>query len=174
MTAARDQLAAIEVVQFNSALTPEDVWSPVTHHVDGLHGQVAAALLRDVAETRRSRGANPVGVALQGDRGVGKTHMLRWLRQEVQEEGGFFFLVKLLEDSGFWRSAVHGVVDSLYAGGGDQLTPFLRKLAQRAKLEMLDELRVAGLVPLTRSALDALVAGLQHMDRQVWQDCQNR
>ena len=86
-----EKRAALEAVQFNSALTPDDIWSPVRNHVEGLHARVASALLRDVQAARRSSGASPIGVALQGERGVGKTHMLRWVRQQVQEQDGYFF-----------------------------------------------------------------------------------
>lgn len=43
------------------------------------------------------RGRTPIGLVLEGDRGVGKTHMLRWVRHEVKSRGGYFFLAKFLE-----------------------------------------------------------------------------
>jgi hypothetical protein len=168
-----EERMALEAVQFNWAVAPDDVWSPVTHHVDGLHERVARSVMDSVQAARASSGASPIGVVLQGQRGVGKTHMLRWVRQQVQESNGYFFLVKLLEGHEFWRSAVHGVVDSLFAGQIDQLTPLLRRLAELAGISPLDQARIVGTLPLSRGVLDELVAGLGQVDRQVWMECQN-
>lgn len=167
-----EERAALEAVQFNWAVTPEDVWSPVTHHVEGLHEKAARSLWTSVPRPGGSA-ASPVGVVLQGERGVGKTHLLRWLRQRVQAEGGYFFLLKLLEGTDFWRSAVHGVVDGFYGGQGDQLTPLLRGLAALAGMSPLEQTRVAGMIPVSKGDLDALVAGLRKIDPQVWADSQN-
>jgi DNA helicase HerA-like ATPase len=168
-----EERAALEAVQFNWAVTPDDVWTPVTHHVEGLHEKVGRAVLSSVQEARTSSGASPLGIVLQGERGVGKTHMLRWVRQHVQQEDGYFFLVKLLEGDEFWRSAVHGVVDGFDAGQVDQLTPLLRRLAQLAGMPALAQLRIGGTIPVSRRDLDELVTGLRKVDRQVGMDCQN-
>ncbi|WP_433290327.1 ATP-binding protein [Pseudonocardia sp. CA-142604] len=168
-----EERMALEAVQFNWAVAPDDVWSPVTHHVDGLHERVAKSVLDSVSAARASQGASPIGVVLQGDRGVGKTHLLRWVRQQVQESDGYFFLVKLLEGHEFWRSAVHGIVDGFFAGQVDQLTPLLRRLAALAGMSPLAQTRIAGMLPLFREDLDALVIGIGSVDRQVWMECQN-
>ncbi|OZM82737.1 AAA family ATPase [Pseudonocardia sp. MH-G8] len=168
-----DEQAALEAVQFNSALTPDDIWSPVRNHVEGLHTRVASALLRDVQAARRSSGSSPIGVALQGERGVGKTHMLRWVRQQVQDQDGYFFLVKLFDSEDFWSSAVRGIVDGFDGGQVDQLGPLLRRLAVRAGLLAEQQSRIAGMIPVFRKDLDDLLAGLRLVDRQVWADCQN-
>ncbi len=168
-----EERMALSAVQFNWAVAPEDVWSPVAHHVDGLHATVGRSVLASVRSARTSTGASPIGVVLRGERGVGKTHMLRWVRQHVQAEDGYFFLVKLLEGDEFWRSAVHGVVDGLDAGQSDQLSPLLRRLAELAEVAPLDRARIAGTIPVTRGNLDDLVAGLRRVDRQIGSDCQN-
>ncbi|MCU1660442.1 MAG: family ATPase [Pseudonocardia sp.] len=168
-----EERMALAAVQFNWAVAPDDVWSPVTHHVDGLHERVARSVMDSVQAARASGGASPIGVVLQGERGVGKTHMLRWVRQQVQETGGYFFLVKLLEGHEFWRSAVHGIIDGFDAGQVDQLTPLLRRLAELAGMSPLEQARIAGTIPVSRADLDALVAGLRRVDRQVGSDCQN-
>lgn len=168
-----EERAALEAVQFNWAVTPDDVWSPVAHHVEGLHERSGRAVMSSVQEARLSSGASPLGIVLQGERGVGKTHMLRWVRQHVQESAGYFFLIKLLEGDEFWRSAVHGIVDGFDAGQVDQLTPLLRRLAELSGMSPLQQLRVGGTIPVTREDLDELVAGLRKADRQIGMDCQN-
>jgi hypothetical protein len=168
-----EERMALSAVQFNWAVAPEDVWSPVTHHVDGLHERVGNSLLASVAAARASTGSSPIGVVLQGERGVGKTHVLRWVRQHVQGSDGYFFLIKLLQGDEFWRSAVHGVIDGFDAGQVDQLGPLLRRLAELAEVPAVDRARIVGTIPVTRSNLDDLVAGLRRVDRQIWSDCQN-
>ncbi|OJY43552.1 DUF87 domain-containing protein [Pseudonocardia sp. 73-21] len=168
-----EERMALSAVQFNWAVGPEDVWSPVTHHVEGLHEKVGNSVLASVAAARASTGSSPIGVVLQGERGVGKTHMLRWLRQHVQGHDGYFFLIKLLDGDEFWRSAVHGVIDGFDAGQVDQLGPLLRRLAELAEVPAVDRARIAGTIPVTRENLDDLVAGLRRVDRQIWSDCQN-
>ncbi|MDL5159271.1 ATP-binding protein [Actinomycetospora termitidis] len=169
-----DELTVLEEVQFqfNWAITPEDVWSPVEHHVEGLHEQAARMLQRAVPRTASSN-SNPVGIVLQGEKGVGKTHMLRWLRHRTQDQGGYFFLLRLTEGDDFWRNAVHGVLDGFHAGQTDQLTPLLRGLAKLAGMAPLEQQRIAGMIPVARADLDALIAGLRQVDTQVWNDCQD-
>ncbi|NMH81780.1 ATP-binding protein, partial [Pseudonocardia xinjiangensis] len=168
-----EERMALAAVQFNWAVAPDDVWSPVTHHVDGLHERVAQSVLNSAQAARASTGASPIGVVLQGERGVGKTHLLRWVRQQVQESDGYFFLVKLLEGHEFWRSAVHGIIDGFDAGQVDQLTPLLRRLAALAGMSPLGQARIGGTIPVSRTDLDELVAGLRKVDRQIGSDCQN-
>ena len=168
-----EERAALEEVQFTLALGPEDVWSPVAHHVEGLHDQVAGYVLRSVRQARDGNGGSPVGVVVQGERGVGKTHLLRWMRQKVQADHGYFFLIKLLDGVDFWQTAVHGVVDGLYAGGGDQLREFLGRLVERADVPAEQRARLTGVIPVDRAALDALVEGVRRLDQQVGNECQN-
>ena len=125
-----EERLALSRVQLNLAVSYDDVWSPLgQEHVSGLHENVARDVMArfDVAERGRE---NPIGIVLEGDRGVGKTHMLRWVRQEVRSRGGFFFLVKFLEGDELWHSVLHSVVQSFFRGQDDQLTPVLRSLCE--------------------------------------------
>ncbi len=164
-----EELQALTAVQFNSAVTPEDVWSPLGHHVSDLHANVAAAITVRLREA--ARGRMPIGVVLEGDRGVGKTHMLRWARQEVQRAGGHFFLVKFLEGAEFWHSVLHSVVSGFYAGQGDQLGPTLQTICQRIELGPEQRARIGGMIPINREVVDAFVDGLAGIDRQVSIEC---
>ncbi len=168
-----EERTALEAVQFNWALAPEDVWSPVPYHVKGLHERAERTVLGSVQRARTIVGASPIGLVLEGERGVGKTHLLRWVRQQVQDGGGYFFLIKLLEGTEFWRSAVHGIVDGFNGGQTDQLIPLLRGLAELSGISALEQARVVGTIPVSRADLDALIAGLRKADRQVWADCQD-
>jgi hypothetical protein len=168
-----DERAALAAVQFNWAVTPDDIWSPAEHHVEGLHANVIQTVMASVGAARRSTGASPIGIALEGEKGVGKTHLLGWVRQRVQDSGGYFFLIKVVNGASFWPSAVRGVIDGFHAGQGDQLTRLLHRLGEQATLSESLQSRLRGEVPATRADLDLFVKGLQQIDLQVGTDCQN-
>jgi hypothetical protein len=161
-----EQRWALEQVQASWAVSGDDIWSPVSHHVDGLHGRAEKAVLSAVERARSSAAGSPIGFVLQGERGVGKSHLLRWLRQQVQDST-YFFLVKFVEGTEFWRSVVHGVVESLDVGEGAQLGLLLGRLADIAELPAEPRQRVTGVITVTRAALEALVAGVRRAHPQV-------
>ncbi|WP_440898858.1 helicase HerA domain-containing protein [Actinosynnema sp.] len=163
---------ALQAVHFNSAVAPDDVWSPLAHHVPELHGPVAAELARAVASAARKPRSTPIGVVLRGERGVGKTHLLGWLRQEAQARGGWFFLLKLLDDSSFWAGAVHGAISGLNREG-DQLGAMLDALAKATGHTDESRLRLRGTIPISREYLDELVDRVRELDPQVALECQD-
>jgi hypothetical protein len=167
-----EERLALSRVQLNWAVSDDDVWSPLEYHVSELHENVAREVLArfDVAERGREK---PIGVVLEGDKGVGKTHMLRWVRQEVQSRGGFFFLVKFLEGGEFWHSVLHSVVQGFDRGQNDQLTPILRSLCELAGMNSERRQRLCGTIPVARSDLDAFVDGLFEANRQVAIECED-
>lgn len=168
-----EERAALAAVQFNWAVTPDAIWNPVEHHVDDLHRTVVQTVMASVATARSSTGASPIGIALEGEKGVGKTHLLGWVRQRVQDSEGYFFLIKLVSGGSFWPSAVRGVMDGLRAGAADQLVGLLTRLADQAGLSADLRKRLAGAGFVTRADLDEFIGGLQRVDRQVASECQN-
>ncbi|QFZ19372.1 ATP-binding protein [Saccharothrix syringae] len=169
-----EQRNALNEVQFNSVLAPDDVWSRLDHHVDGLHVEAVRHLERAVATAARKPGANPLGVVLQGERGVGKTHMLGWLRQRVQREGGAFFLLKTLDKRSFWEGAVQGVLGSkLLTRDGGQLTTLLDRLADRTGCPGEVRMRLRGTLPVRRQDVDLLVERLRELAPEVVSNCQD-
>ncbi|GAA3861518.1 hypothetical protein GCM10022243_29590 [Saccharothrix violaceirubra] len=162
---------ALASVQFNWAVTPDDIWSPLDHHVDGLHQRAAEDITHAVAAAARKADANPTGIVLRGERGVGKTHLLGWLRQRVQQEGGAFFLLKLLDEHSFWAGAVHGVVGGLLTN--DQLGRMLDKLAERTGHNHESRLRLRGTIPVARADVDGLIDRLYDIDPRVAVECQD-
>lgn len=166
---------ALAAVQVNWASTPEDVWTPSPYHVDGLHPKVTEIVRSKIESAAASSGANPIGMVIQGEKGVGKTHLLNWVRQRVQAGGGYFFLMKLA-DTDFWRNAVQSVVDDLYrrsVTGEIQLIALLQRLAEQT--EITPELRAAvcGEAPLSSRQLDQFVSALRRLDPQVGTECQD-
>ena len=170
-----DQLKALEALRFNWAPVGDDVWRPAPFHVEGLHRATERMVLQGVDDARRSADASPIGLALQGQRGTGKTHMLGWVREQVHEREGYFFLVSLLDAEGFWASVVQSLDEGLSrtAGGKEaQLRTLLRDLGDRVGAPRTLRRAVAGDTKLNRESLDTFVELLSAHDPLVGRECQ--
>ncbi|GIF76979.1 helicase HerA domain-containing protein [Asanoa siamensis] len=171
----RERLA-LKALRFNWAPTPDDVWRQPAFHVEELHKEALRAILDGVEDADRSADSSPVGVAVLGQRGSGKTHLLGSVRQHVQAAGGYFFLISLLEASAFWRGAALSILDGLNRETDEresQLRIFLRRLADLVGAPRAVRRAVTGEAELTRPALDAFVDLLRKHNRQVGVDCQD-
>jgi hypothetical protein len=161
---------------FDWAMTYEDVWAPLEGHIEALNGGVADYVLESFAETAKSRGRSPLGVAIIGQRGAGKTHLIGSIRGQVQLGGGYFFLVGLLQGRDFWQNIVHALLSGLRRPGpevGDQLTILLQRLGGRVGLNASAQAQVTGAQPFTRKGLEEFVAALRRKDRHLGQECQH-
>ncbi|MEU8257526.1 DUF87 domain-containing protein [Micromonospora inaquosa] len=171
-----DQRAALEAVSLNPAVTPDDVWRPSPHNVPELHEKVAAEILRGVARARTDDTSMPLGVAMQGRAGAGKTHLLGAVRERIQREGGYFFLVDMVSGKTFWESVALALVEGMgraHVGWGTQLKTFLRRLTPQLGLPMEVRDAVAGARPVTRAQLDTFIRALRERDREVGRDAQD-
>jgi len=163
-------LKALAHQQFNYAPTKNDVWNPARFHVGGLHEPVIATVLDGLAAAERSTDGSPIGVAIQGQRGAGKTHLLSHVRELTQLRGGYFFLVNLLDANSFWRSVSASFLDGLNRevdGGGTQLDRFLRCLTDMVDLPFATKLALTGRGPVTMECLDEFSAGLRGLNRHL-------
>ncbi|GAA4441327.1 helicase HerA domain-containing protein [Phytohabitans houttuyneae] len=169
---------ALAALRFNWAPTPDDVWRTSRYHVDGLHREVTRTVLDSVAEARDSVESSPVGVVVLGQRGTGKTHLLGSVRERVQADGGYFFLVSVMEASAFWGSLALSMLDGFSRQpeeGDSQLRVFLHRLAERIAAPRVVRRAMTGESEsdLSRAALDAVVDLLRKADRQVGTECQD-
>ncbi|MEV4619932.1 DUF87 domain-containing protein [Asanoa sp. NPDC049573] len=167
---------ALKALRFNWAPTPDDVWRQPPFHVEELHRQALQVILDSFDEADHSADSSPVGVAVLGQRGSGKTHLLGSVRQHVQAGGGYFFLVSLLEASAFWRSTALSILDGLNRETADQesqLKTFLRRLADLVNAPRALRRAVIGEAELSRPVLDAFVDLLRKHNRQVGIECQD-
>ncbi len=162
--------AALAALRFNWAAVPDDVWRPLPFHVDGLHASVVQTVRGGLDEAAASDGASPIGLALEGQRGSGKTHLLGWLRQQAQAGGGYFFLVSLLSAQQFWFSVLRSMLDGLarpVPGSDSQLRLLMRRLSARVGAPRAVRRAFMGETALTREALDAFIEGLAAVDQYV-------
>ncbi|MGI5155309.1 helicase HerA domain-containing protein [Microbispora sp. CA-102843] len=171
-----DELDALRALRFNYTRVADDVWRPLPFHVEGLHRDAAQVILNGLLEAEESVAASPIGVAIQGQRGTGKTHLLGWVRQKVHEEDAYFFLISLLDAKDFWESVLLSMLDSLsrpMAGDGSQLRELLWRLCVLAEVPQTARGPIIGDVPLSRADLDAFVSALRRYDPHVGRDVQD-
>lgn len=168
-----EQLRALASVRLTWAPTPDDVWEAQQPlHVPGLHDAALTAVLDAFTDARNSDGTNPLGVVVQGQAGAGKTHLLGFIRERVQQQGGYFFLLKLLDASSFWRSTLFGMLEDLGRPAPEhdtQLRALLWRLANLAGVSRVQRKAIVGDSPVDRTTLDTFVTRLYAVDPPLMQ-----
>jgi len=170
-----DELTALAGLTFNWTRTLNDVWAPAPFHVEGLHAEVSEAIGRSIAEAAHAA-ANPLGVVIEGQRGVGKTHLLGWTREQVQRAGGYFFLVGDLSANAFWEELLGSVVEQLLPlpdGSRNQLRALLTSLAVRTGLEPIFRDATIGEAAPTPVTLRVFIRELRRIDPRIGLVCQD-
>ena len=168
-----EQAHALRSIQFNSVVGPDEIWSPLTHHVDGLHPGATDAITHAVEAAQRRPTSTPTGFVLNGERGVGKTHMLGWLQRHVRQQGGWFFMPKLLDGKSFWPGAVYGFTSRLLGSDHGQLGPMFSVLTGLAGCDNELRMRLRGTLDVSKRHLDEFLDRLETVDLQVAMDCQD-
>ncbi|HYQ67817.1 helicase HerA domain-containing protein [Actinophytocola sp.] len=172
MTAPQRQ--ALARLRFNSAETPDDVWQTSPSHVDGLHTRAVHRVQAGILDAKESSGHSPIGLALQGQKGVGKTHLLGGVRRAVQLEDGYFFLIDLTTGAAFWEDVAEAMRSELLRTNDDgefQLTKLLRRLCDKANVPATVDGAVLGGLSLTVEDLHKFVGALRGVDVQVAVEC---
>ncbi len=165
---------ALAVVRFNSAETPDDVWHTSPFHVDGLHVRAEHRLRAGIADARASIGPSIGGLVLQGEKGVGKTHLLGSVRRMVQQEGGYFFLVEVTSGKAFWDDIADAMRSELRRAddeGDLQLSVLLRQLCMGADVSEDVARAVVGQAVLTPEHLRVFLSGLRTVDSRIAVEC---
>ncbi len=170
-----DQLReALAVLRFNSVEAPDDVWRTSPSHVDGLHTKAVRRIKDGIADARDSTGSSPVGLVLQGEKGVGKTHLLGSVRRMVQQEGGYFFLTELTSGDAFWDDVANAMRSELFRADDDgefQLTVLLRQLCRGAAVPDEVTRAIVNEAPLSPEHLNTLINGLRKVDGRIAIEC---
>jgi DNA helicase HerA-like ATPase len=171
-----EDLNALGALTFNWTRALQDVWAPTPYHVEGLHAETAGLLAQGISEASADGTEPPLGIVIRGERGVGKTHLLGWTREQVQRAGGYFFLVGDLSAKAFWEEVLGCVVEQLLPlsdGSRNQLGRLLAGLADKAELDGIFRAAVTGQVPPSRDAVRVFVAALRRADPKVGLICQD-
>lgn len=168
------ELKALAALRLDWAPAPDDVWRTSPYHIEELNRESMDLILAGYEDARISPDANPIGVALLGPRGTGKTHLLSVVREHVQSSGGYFFLVGLLDPSVFWHSTLLFIRDGLIRrapGGQSQVSLFVERLADMIDAPRAVRRGVTGDAELGRASLDAFVDLLRKYDPQLDRFC---
>ena len=164
-----EEREALSSLRLAWAPTADDLWhSQGAVHVPGLHEDTLDEVMDAFADAKKNAQSHPLGVVVRGQAGSGKTHLLGQVRERVQREGGFFFLVELLDATSFWQSVRAGVMESLSRPGGErdtQLKDLLWKLSSTARISRIERKAIVGDDPLTPKVLDTFVAGIRSAHR---------
>jgi cell division septation protein DedD len=170
-----DELTALAGLTFDWTRALDDVWTDQRYHIDGLHA-VTAALVGSGIRAVAADGAKPLGIVIQGQRGVGKTHLLGWTREQVQRSGGFFFLVGDLFTKAFWEQVLGSMVEQLLPlpdGSRNQLATLLTRLADQVGLNGSFRAQVTGEVPPTPEGVKVFIAALRRAAPSLGLICQD-
>lgn len=169
------QREALRSLRLEWAPTAADMWhSQGAFHVGGIHDEAMADVMDSFADAVRATDSNPLGVVIRGAAGSGKTHLLGQVRERVQKNGGYFFLVGLLDATSFWESARSGLMESLGRPGGTretQLKDLLWELASQARISRPDRRAVIGDDDLTPDILIGFVNALHKDHRETVRRC---
>ncbi|MFI6302263.1 helicase HerA domain-containing protein [Amycolatopsis thailandensis] len=169
-----DLREVLAVLRINFVETLDDVWHTSPSHIDGLHARVEHNIMAAIEDARASTGPSPVGVAVQGEKGVGKTHLLGTVRRMVQRKGGYFFLVELTTGDAFWDDIAEAMRSELHRAndeGERQLTVLLRQLCAGAAVSEEVSRAIVGESALRPDHLRALLNGLRKADGRIAVEC---
>ncbi|MCE6993308.1 DUF87 domain-containing protein [Saccharothrix sp. S26] len=168
------QRKALATLRFNFAETPDDVWETSPAHVDGLHARAEERIRAGIANAAASTGPSPIGLVLQGRKGVGKTHLLGSVRRMVQRKGGYFFLVELTTGYEFWNDVAEAMRSELRRSTDDgefQLTVLLRQLCEAADVPAAVAAAIKGETTLTPHDLTVFLGHLREVDGRIAVEC---
>ncbi|MEV4053154.1 DUF87 domain-containing protein [Amycolatopsis sp. NPDC049688] len=169
-----DELKALATLSFDWADTPDHVWRDSPYHVDGLHTDALAALDIGIREAVSSDGPSPIGLVLQGLKGVGKTHLLGLVRRRVHRARGYFFLDDVTAAEAFWENTAEALRRGLARpddSGESQLRKFLLRVCLRAHVDAEVEARIRHGRGLTVDDVEAFVDGVESLDEVVADEC---
>jgi len=150
---------ALQQLRFEWSPTQEEVWTGPEIHVVGLNQAIADGVLAAFSRAQRSPAANPLGIVLEGQPGVGKTHLLSWICQQVQSAGGYFFLLGVPQRN-FWDCLVQAFLEGLTRPAHshpDQLTKLLDGLCDQAMVRSAIRDEILGRKPLTKDGLEEFI-----------------
>ena len=155
---------ALRSIRLNWAPTPDDVWRSQSElHAHSLHDTALNLVLEAFDDAEVSADASPIGVALRGTAGSGKTHLLGQVRERVQASGGYFFLIGLLDATTFWQTTLVGMLDDLTRPAPEQDTQlklFLWRLASITRITRAERRAIIGEDKLTPETLDKFVSAV--------------
>lgn len=169
-----EPLTALATLRFDWADTPDHVWQDSSFHVGGMHAKATAAIDAAIRDAATSDGPSPIGLVLEGQKGVGKTHLLGLVRRHTHAAGGYFFLDDLTAGDAFWEDttdALRGGLARPDQSGEPQVTTFLRQVCVNGDVEPGITKAILERQRITKKHVDAFLNALWGLDRRVAGEC---
>ncbi|MDW5613792.1 MULTISPECIES: helicase HerA domain-containing protein [Mycolicibacterium] len=171
-TVQREALASLRLTW---APTSDDLWRPQgATHVTGLNEHAVDDVMDAFGDALADPASTPLGVVIRGPAGSGKTHLLGQIRERVQDGGGFFFVVELLDAASFWESVRSGMLESLGRPGANretQLKDLLWELASLAHVSRADRRAIIGDDDLDPETLYRFIKALSSAAKETVRQC---
>src|SRR5688572_20390539 len=131
-------LSALAAVNFQWASHIDDPWQKLPFHLPALQAVAARELSDKVARFGMSGSvASPLGIAVLGPAGSGKSHLMNALRRSAHGRGQFFVLVDMTDVANFEATVALGVLRSLSQPDADG-RPQWRGLIEQLFAEFAD------------------------------------
>src|SRR6187551_515976 len=139
------ELSALAAADFQWASHLDSAWQKLPFHIPGLQAAAARELADKLSRFGVSQNtASPLGIAVLGPAGSGKSHLMASLRKSAHGRGQFFVLVDMTDVSNFEATVSLGVLRSLSQPDADG-RPQWRGLLDQLFAEYADpNLRVDG------------------------------
>lgn len=161
-----DALDALRRVDFDWVRTLDSIWID-TPPTGGPNERLAPEIVAELQRKARTPADRAAGRVLVGQSGVGKTHLVGQLRQEVWRAGGWFVPLDVLGLTDFWRSAALSFVTALLQtmpDGRRQSDAVLAGVARRFGVEAQVEAAFNTPNMDARRIVDVLVRALMSVD----------
>ncbi len=161
-----DALDALRRVDFDWVRTLDSIWID-TPPTGGPNERLAPEVVAELHRKARAPADRAEGRVLVGQSGVGKTHLVGQLRQEVWRAGGWFVPLDVLGLTDFWRSAALSFVTALLQtmpDGRRQSDAVLAGVARRFGVEAQVEAAFNTPNMDARRIVDVLVRALMSVD----------
>ncbi|MCP1547248.1 MULTISPECIES: helicase HerA domain-containing protein [Methylorubrum] len=161
-----DALDALRGVDFDWVRTLDSIWID-TPPTGGPNERLAPEIIAELHRKAQAPADRAAGRVLVGQSGVGKTHLVGQLRQEVWRTGGWFVPLDVLGLTDFWRSAALSFVTALLQtmpDGRRQSDAVLAGVARRFGVEVQVEAAFNTPNMDARRIVDVLVRALMSVD----------
>ncbi|WP_158299713.1 helicase HerA domain-containing protein [Glycomyces paridis] len=98
-------LEALRLAPSDFAVTPDDIWHDSSRpHVKGINEAALRAVEARINAAARSPRSSVTGLPIVGSGGSGKSHLAGVARQKIQDRGGFFVRLNIINVRDFWES----------------------------------------------------------------------
>ncbi|GAB4000917.1 hypothetical protein GCM10029992_34560 [Glycomyces albus] len=132
-------LEALRNAPSDFAVTPDDLWDDDSRpHVSGINELALRAIEARIVAAESSARSSVTGLPLVGEGGSGKSHLLGRARRMVQERGGFFVRLNIVDVHDFWANLAGSFVDALdmpHQRAESGLAYLLEALAEKADVD---------------------------------------